>query len=394
MSENNEIKEPSNKNNKVPRLRFREFKNDWHKIAIKNIAVNENHSFTGGPFGSNLKTNDYTSEGVRVIQLNNIYDVFFNDTNKVFVSEKKAESLKYCNAFPGDLIFAKMMPAGRVCVLPNLYKKYLLGSDAIRLKLNALRYDSFFIIENLNRSIIRNNINSRTAGSTRQRIGLSELKKTSFYCPHLVEQKKIGFFFQEIERKIKIIERKIDILKKYKEGIIKNLVNRSNKHVRFLNLISLYDKTRLPSSIGKESGKYKFFINSSNEETKWSDDYIFDGEYIIMNTGGSAYTNYINGKFSAMSDCLIIKPQNRYSIALYYWLKAKERMIDKVGFQGTGLKHLDLNWLLRKNISLIEYNNKKLIKLNASLDYLINLNSLMLAKLIRVKKGLLDTMFI
>ena len=193
---------------------------------------------------------------------------------------------------------------------------------------------------------------------------------------------------------MKFLKAKIETLKKYKEGIIKNLVNRSNKHVRFLNLISLYDKTRLPSSIGKESGKYKFFINSSNEETKWSDDYIFDGEYIIMNTGGSAYTNYINGKFSAMSDCLIIKPQNRYSIALYYWLKAKERMIDKVGFQGTGLKHLDLNWLLRKNISLIEYNNKKLIKLNASLDYLINLNSLMLAKLIRVKKGLLDTMFI
>ena len=78
--------------------------------------------------------------------------------------------------------------------------------------------------------------------------------------------------------------------------------------------------------------------------------YIFDGEYLILNTGGTAFTNYVNGKFSAMSDCLVVKPNSEYSITIYYWLKAVEKWINEVGFQGTGLKHLDINWLLRQKV--------------------------------------------
>ena len=183
---------------------------------IEDICTNEKYSFTGGPFGSNLKVSDYTQFGVRVIQLNNINDIYFNDDNKVFVSVKKADSLKSCNAYSGDLIFAKMMPAGRLCILPKTYDRYLLGSDAIRLKPNIDKYYCFFLLECLNRTIIRNSITSKTSGSTRQRIGLLDLKKTSFYCPNYIEQKQIGLFFELIESKITNISKKINILKKYK----------------------------------------------------------------------------------------------------------------------------------------------------------------------------------
>lgn len=36
MSENNEIKEPLNKNNKVPKLRFKGFEDDWIVINFYN----------------------------------------------------------------------------------------------------------------------------------------------------------------------------------------------------------------------------------------------------------------------------------------------------------------------------------------------------------------------
>lgn len=361
---------------------------------IEDICTNEKYSFTGGPFGSNLKVSDYTKSGVRVIQLNNINDIYFNDDNKVFVSIKKADSLKSCNAYSGDLIFAKMMPAGRLCILPKTYDRYLLGSDAIRLKPNIDKYYCFFLLECLNRTIIRNSITSKTSGSTRHRIGLLDLKKTSFYCPNYAEQKRIGLFFELIESKISIISKKIDILKKYKEGIIKKLIKSSSKVMKLSQLITVCEKTKLQSSYGKTSGKYKFFINSSDEITKWSDDYIFDGEYLILNTGGTAFTNYVNDKFSAMSDCLVVKPNSEYSITIYYWLKAVEKWIDAVGFQGTGLKHLDTNWLLRQKIKIIEYDNKKLSNFNKELNSLIELDSLVLEKLKLIKNIFLNLMFI
>lgn len=269
MSENSKFKEPLNKNNKVPKLRFPEFKDDWKLTLIEDICTNEKYSFTGGPFGSNLKVSDYTKSGVRVIQLNNINDIYFNDDNKVFVSIKKADSLKSCNAYSGDLIFAKMMPAGRLCILPKTYDRYLLGSDAIRLKPNIDKYYCFFLLECLNRTIIRNSITSKTSGSTRHRIGLLDLKKTSFYCPNYAEQKRIGLFFELIESKISIISKKIDILKKYKKGMfldtrkcskkiaLKNILSEVNIKTKYNNQYEILSSTAVGLFSQKEYFKHQ-----------------------------------------------------------------------------------------------------------------------------------------
>ena len=45
---------------------------DWDIVSFNDIAdKNKKWSITGGPFGSNLKTTDYTDEGVQIIQLQN-----------------------------------------------------------------------------------------------------------------------------------------------------------------------------------------------------------------------------------------------------------------------------------------------------------------------------------
>ena len=223
----------------------------------------------------------------------------------------------------------------------------------------------------------------------------SLLKYTHFAYPqNKNEQFKIVDFLNKIDDKKSILEKKIDILKKYKKGLIKNLIKSSTKAMKLSQLITICEKTKLQSSYGKTSGKYKFFINSSDEITKWSDDYIFDGEYLILNTGGTAFTNYVNGKFSAMSDCLVVKPNSEHSINIYYWLKAVEKWINEVGFQGTGLKHLDVNWLLRQQVKIVEYDNKKLSNLNIELNSIIELNNIVLEKLKVIKNIFLNLMFI
>lgn len=221
-----------------------------------------------------------------------------------------------------------------------------------------------------------------------------DIAKLTINYPSLAEQYYISNFLRELTKKTDIVLKKVDILKKYKEGLIKKLIKSSSKVTKLSQLITVCEKTKLQSSYGKTSGKYKFFINSSDEITKWSDDYIFDGEYLILNTGGTAFTNYVNGKFSAMSDCLVVKPNSEYSITIYYWLKAVEKWIDAVGFQGTGLKHLDINWLLRQKVKIIEYDNKKLSNFNKELNSLIELNSLVLEKLKLIKNIFLNLMFI
>jgi type I restriction enzyme S subunit len=95
---------------------------DWEEKKLIDVAdSSKKWSFTGGPFGSNLKSEDYTEEGIRIIQLQNIGDGAFQNNYKIYTSEEKANELLSCNIYPGDLILSKMGdPVARTCITPNL----------------------------------------------------------------------------------------------------------------------------------------------------------------------------------------------------------------------------------------------------------------------------------
>ena len=131
----------------VPRLRFPEFcKKNWDIISlIDTVDKKKKWSFTGGPFGSNLKSSDYTNKGVRVIQLQNIGDGEFIDNYKIFTSDKKADELISCNIYPGEIIMSKMGdPVGRACIIPHIHLRYLMCSDGIRIVIDENHYSKYF----------------------------------------------------------------------------------------------------------------------------------------------------------------------------------------------------------------------------------------------------------
>ena len=64
---------------------LRERRHDWETMTLEKIAATTPGSFVDGPFGSNLKTDEYTSEGIRLIQLQNIGEGEWLDENKRFI---------------------------------------------------------------------------------------------------------------------------------------------------------------------------------------------------------------------------------------------------------------------------------------------------------------------
>lgn len=158
-------------------------------------------------------------------------------------------------------------------------------------------------------------------------------------------------------------------------------------------MVKVENKTGLPSSCGKENGLYPFFVNNNEGIDKYCNKYAFDGEYIILNTGGSSSIKYYDGKFSAMSDCLILKPV-AHPIGLYYSLIANEKKIEIAGFQGTGLKHLDTKWFFNLNVKLPKLSDKSLKKLNDLFDFKISDLTKKEDNIKLLKKYLLTNMFI
>ena len=177
---------------------------EWEVCTFVDLAdKNINWSITGGPFGSNLKTTDYVDEGVQIVQLQNIGDGEFHNGYKIYASEKKANELKSCNIYPGDIILSKMGdPVARACFIPNTASRFLMASDGIRLAINEKEFDKKFVHDYINSDYFRKRAFEVSNGSTRLRIGLPQLKKLQFLKPSLSEQTAIATALRDIDQLI------------------------------------------------------------------------------------------------------------------------------------------------------------------------------------------------
>lgn len=212
----------------VPKLRFAEFmeSGEWVESNLIEIADKKvKWSFTGGPFGSNLKSSDYIPDGIRIIQLQNIGDAEFINDYKIFTSVEKADELLSCNIYPGDIIMSKMGdPVGRACLIPGNHARYVMCSDGIRLVVNEEKFSKYFIYTLINSTQFRGLVEKTATGSTRKRIGLDDLKNLPMTVPNnLKEQEKIADCLSSLDELITLQTEKIESLKFHKKGLMQGL---------------------------------------------------------------------------------------------------------------------------------------------------------------------------
>lgn len=201
-------------------------KEGWEVKKLGEIADgNKKWSFTGGPFGSNLKSSDYTETGVRIIQLQNIGDGVFNNESEVFTSSQKANELISCNIYPGEIILSKMGdPVARACIIPNNHERYLMCSDGIRLVVNEKENNTFFIYTYINSPVFRKLAENASTGSTRKRIGLTQLRSLELILPKLKEQTYVAEILSSMDTEITALEQKLAKYKMTKQGMMQELL--------------------------------------------------------------------------------------------------------------------------------------------------------------------------
>ncbi|MCU4430266.1 restriction endonuclease subunit S [Acinetobacter pittii] len=201
-----------------------EFEEWEEKRLIDSIDTNIKWSFTGGPFGSNLKSEDYTATGIRIIQLQNIGDGVFLDSYKIYTSFEKANELLSCNIYPSEILISKMGdPVARCCIVPDYHDRYVMCSDGIRLVVDKLKFSSVFMFYQINYQDFRQSASDVSTGSTRKRIGLNDLKQLPIKVPCLEEQTKIANFLSAIDQKIEVVAQQIEQAKQWKKGLLQQM---------------------------------------------------------------------------------------------------------------------------------------------------------------------------
>ena len=201
--------------------------NGHKRVLLRDIAEPVDGAFVDGPFGSNLKSDEYVEAGVRLIQLQNIGDGYWKDDNKKYITNLKFRSLARHGAIAGDIAIAKMAdPVARACIVPRGQEQYVVVADCIRLRVDEARFDPRYIVRAINSHGTRTEAERKSIGSTRIRINLGTLKTVGCLVPPLVQQQAIAETLDTLDTTIRQTEAIIEKLKQVKQGLLHDLLTR------------------------------------------------------------------------------------------------------------------------------------------------------------------------
>lgn len=202
----------------------------WELKKIKHLKSSEKYSLVDGPFGSNLKSIHYVDDGdVYVIESGFITSGKFKYVRKFkTITEEHFETIKRSQCKEGDIIISKIGEYyGMSGILPKLDKKSVISGNSLSLTLNEDTNTEF-----IHQVLIQHRINGTFKKEVQQTgqpfISLGVINNLVIPTPDLNEQQQIVEYLDEqtqlIDNTISIEEKRIELLKEYRQSLISEVV--------------------------------------------------------------------------------------------------------------------------------------------------------------------------
>lgn len=167
-------------------------KDVWVEMPLEQLACSDKYSFGIGPFGSNLKVDDYKEEGHPLIFVRDIRARSFGNRDTRYVESSKFEELRAHRAKPGDLLITKMgEPPGDVAIYPYDCEEAVITADCIKLRVNNEIAISKFMLFTMMSNEFREKVVDISAGVAQQKVNLKNFRKLQINVPSLLEQHEI-----------------------------------------------------------------------------------------------------------------------------------------------------------------------------------------------------------
>ena len=369
----------------APKLRFKEFKEEWKKEKIGNNIyeiIEKTNDTIKYPLwsltledGVTPKTERY-ERGFLVKKEDNFKIVHFNN----FVYNPM--NLRF-----GAIAYHKNNTDISVSGYYNIFSLNNLNTIGF--------WDNYF-----KSPIMIKRYNNIATGSLveKKRVHYSQFTELIVPIPDIEEQIKISKLFVQLDKKIQLQKERIEALKIYKKGLMAYLFNNSsNKYIIFLKNICTIRKGQ---QLNKENmslfGNY-YVLNGGSELSGYTNNFNVQENTISISEGGNScgFVNFNIEKFWAGGHCYILDniSQNINIYYLFHLLKYNQEKIMNLRV-GSGLPNIQKksleNFKLLIDDSQTQYYIYKTLN---SLDCKIDLESNKFKNLNLLKKSLLQQMF-
>ncbi len=395
----------------VPKLRFKEFNDEWKNIDLKNVfeyfssnSLSRDQLSDSGII-KNIHYGDIHRKYSTIVDVDNDVDTYIKDINY-------NNKYEYCKN--SDLIFADASEdyegIGKVIELNNIKCNTVSGLHTILARDKQNLFAPMFKGYYFNSPSIHNQIRILANGFKVYGISKDSINKLNINIPAKKEQSKIARTLYLLDKKIELQTKKIEDLKLFTFNTIKDLYNDAKCDTIKIQDIATFYSGGTPTSSNKEfySGTIPFIrsgeIHSCKTELYINEDALIKSSAKMISKGDILYALYgatsgdvsISKITGAINQAILcIKPNNNINkFYLYQVLKIKKEEILKKYLQG-GQGNLSAEIIKNILIKLPspEFQNS-ISKISNDLEIKLEMEIQKLNKLIELKKGLMQNMFV
>ena len=295
--------------------------------------------------------------------------------------------------------------------------QYICGKTWVNNHAHVLRPlgDAYFLYVTLSHKDIRNWV--QLAGASRKKLVQKSMLNIELFMPHIIEQKKIGQYFSNLDHLITLHQRKCDEVKSLKKYMLQKMFPQNEQKVpeiRFEGFTEAWEQRKL-GEVTQCLDSERVPINSEEREKipgeipyygagniqGYINKFLFDEELVLLLEDGDAFDDfrtkeiaqYICGKTWVNNHAHVLRPLGD-AYFLYVTLSHKD-IRNWVQLAGASRKKLVQKSML--NIELFMphiIEQKKIGQYFSNLDHLITLHQQKCEELKKIKKFMLQKMFV
>ena len=406
---------------RVPRIRFKGFEEDWEQRKLGEVA-----DIIGGGTPSTLNS-DYWDGNIDWYSPAEIIDQIYVDRSQRKITELGFEKSSAKMLPEGTVLFTSRAGIGKTAILA---KKGCTNQGFQSIVPHSNKLDSYFIFSRTEE--LKKYGELVGAGSTFVEVSGRQMENMQLMIPKTIdEQHIIGVLFSTLDHLITLHQRKLEKLKIIKKSMLENLFPQNGEKtpkIRFSGFTEDWEQRKLGEVVVIERGgsprPIEKYITESNDGLNWikigdapvqgryitktsekikksglsKTRQVFPGDLILSNSM-SFGKPYIMGIEGCIHDgWLVIKNKNNvFDLKFLCHMLSTEYLFNQYKMFAAGSTVNNLNKELVGNASvrfpkMLE--QRKIGKHLESLDRLITLHQSKLEKLQKIKKSMLESMFV
>jgi type I restriction enzyme, S subunit len=175
---------------------------EWTCNKLRKVLNESEGYLQTGPFGSQLHSYEYTSEGVPVVMPQDINDGLVGTEYIARIPEERACTLAKHRLQFGDIIIARRGDLTRAAAITAVEQGWVCGTGCFLLRLGRSRLNHFFFAHLYMHDMIQRQIIGTCVGTTMPSLNNYVMGNLYFPCPPLDEQFESTKRIDYLERKL------------------------------------------------------------------------------------------------------------------------------------------------------------------------------------------------